>query len=115
MAKKGVDDLSRVDNRTDIETCDAAKEQNLRICKTSRAPKVSKALAESNLVEWGGEIIEQNDDSKHTTICTLPLTSLVKSELPGTLEIAEEICKQQSADKIHTKRMTRVVGINPEC
>ena len=119
MAEKGVDHLGCIHNRADVQTQNAEKEQNLCIHKTSGTPEISKALAESNL-----RVSERQSESANFSQQTMgdkapqkhrPLTSLVKLEFPGTLEIADEMCKQQSADKIHTKRMTRVVGIKPEC
>lgn len=49
MAEKGVDDLCRVDNGTDIETRDTESEQNLCVNETAGSPEISKAFTESNL------------------------------------------------------------------
>lgn len=50
MAKKGIDDLGRVDNGTDIEARNTESEQDLRVNETSGSPEISKAFTESNLV-----------------------------------------------------------------
>lgn len=42
------------------------------------------------------------------------LTSSVKLEFPGTLEMVLDMCKQHRADKMHTKIITNVVGIKPD-
>jgi hypothetical protein len=50
VAEKRIDDLGRIDNRTDIETSDATKKENLGVNEAAVSPKVSKAFAESNLI-----------------------------------------------------------------
>jgi hypothetical protein len=49
MAKKGIDDLCRIDNGRHIETRDATKKQNLRHDKASVPPKSFKRFTVFNL------------------------------------------------------------------
>ena len=46
MSEKGVDDLRRVDNRTNVEAGDAAQKQELRHQEPAVSPKGAKGFAE---------------------------------------------------------------------
>jgi hypothetical protein len=42
------------------------------------------------------------------------LTSFVKFEFRGTLDMVFDICRQHKAESTQTKMITTVVGINPD-